>query len=248
MMIKNLIKNIINKFNFQLVKNHLGFKIEWVPDIHKENKIDLLEILIINELKNGWNGLIQIGANDGIHADPVRNIILKYKLKSLLVEPLPHIYSKLLNNYKNIPFINFENSAIIIDNKNLEKYISFFELIDEINKTNLSGFSSTKINKVKSIQKTIPGSKIKEHRVSCLSVKELLKKYKINEASVLIIDAEGLDIQLCKEFLKLSNPPKIIYFEILDQKKFEIDEVIKILINKGYKISGNISDIIAHKF
>ena len=78
--------------------------------------------------------------------------------------------------------------------------------------------------------------------------KELLQKHKINEASVLIIDAEGLDIQLCKEFLKLSNPPKIIYFEILDQSKFEIDEIFKILLNNGYKISGNISDIIAYKY
>ena len=247
-MIKNLIKKSLKIFDLQLVKNHVGFKIEWIPDIHKENTIDLLEILIINELKNGWNGLIQIGANDGIHADPVRNIILKYKLKSLLVEPLPHVYSKLLNNYRNISFINFENSAIIIDNKNPEKYISFFELIDKINKTNLSGFSSTKINKVKSIQKTIPGSMVKEHKVNCLTVKELLQKHKINEASVLIIDAEGLDIQLCKEFLKLSNPPKIIYFEILDQSKFEIDEIFKILLNNGYKISGNISDIIAYKY
>jgi FkbM family methyltransferase len=250
-MLQKFIKNLLKKIGFQLVKNHVGFQIEWTPSLAKKHKIDLLEILVINELNSGWKGLIQIGANDGLQADPIRELIIKYNLKSLLVEPIPYIFERLQKNYSNHNIdVLFENSAILIDKASNKENISFFELIDNNRNSNndLSGFSTTSYDRIKAIQQTIYGSEIKEHLVNYLTVDDLLNKYKIVETSLLVIDAEGLDIKLCKEFLRISSPPKIIYFEILDQPIFEINEIFEILINKGYKISGNISDIIAYKY
>jgi len=43
--------------------------------------------------------LVQIGANDGVRADPVRHLILRHGLQGLLVEPLPDLFVQLQKNY-----------------------------------------------------------------------------------------------------------------------------------------------------
>ena len=45
------------------------------------------------------------------------NLFLKYKCKSLLVEPIQEYFDQLIEHYKNCDFIEFENSAISVDGK-----------------------------------------------------------------------------------------------------------------------------------
>ena len=58
---------------------------------------------IISDLaeKKIINSLIQIGANDGLKDDPLVNIIKKFKLESLLLEPIKKYFLSLKNNYLN---------------------------------------------------------------------------------------------------------------------------------------------------
>ncbi len=46
-----------------------------------------------------------------------KHLIKKYKIKSLLVEPIKINYEKLKENYKNCNFVSFENSAITVGNE-----------------------------------------------------------------------------------------------------------------------------------
>ena len=70
------------------------------PTLHKIGK----------ELPNAF--VIQIGAMDGISFDDTRGFLDLYKWKSLLVEPIPEIFSELKNNFKDRENYIFENSAI----------------------------------------------------------------------------------------------------------------------------------------
>ena len=82
--------------------------------------------------KQNINGLIQIGANDGLRFDSINKYIKQYKTKSILVEPIKEYFNQLKKNYINHENIFFENLAISVKNQinylykvktiNLEEY------------------------------------------------------------------------------------------------------------------------------
>src|ERR1043165_5999095 len=56
---------------------------------------------------------IQVGANDGIVDDPLRDLIVNNRLHGLLIEPLPDIFTRLKHNYREQSQLLFENVAIV---------------------------------------------------------------------------------------------------------------------------------------
>ena len=106
-----ILKKIIGLFDYKLVEKNL---IKNTRDISSYTKLNLKN-LIENYIKNyGITYLIQIGANDGKRFDEINFFIKKYKIKSLLVEPIESYFQKLKNNYKDLDFVKFENSAISV--------------------------------------------------------------------------------------------------------------------------------------
>ena len=133
-MTNKILKKIVGVFDYKLVEKNL---IKNTRDISSYTKLNLKN-LIENYIKNyGINYLIQIGANDGKRFDEINFFIKKYKIKSLLVEPIESYFQKLKNNYKDLDFVKFENSAISVENEisylfNVkEKYLNNYD--DHIN-------------------------------------------------------------------------------------------------------------------
>ena len=56
--------------------------------------------------------VVQIGAMDGFSFDDVRGHLERYQWDELLVEPIPHVYDKLVDNLKHRNNCVFEKSAI----------------------------------------------------------------------------------------------------------------------------------------
>ena len=247
-MLIKILKQIIEKFGFLMLRRRSLFVNQWVPMIPESNNLNLLDFLIKAELDNGWHGLIQIGANDGINSDPFRQFIIKYKLESILIEPNVVVFDKLKNNYKQYQNVVLENSAITNDEFAPLK-VPFFELKSTLSHDNndYSGFSTLDERIIKNVKKLCPNTYIDKYLVNCLSVAGLLDKYKIAKLSALVIDAEGLDIVLCKEFFKKNISPAIIYIEILHQQEKDIKGLIDMLILNDYLIGGTISDLIAYR-
>jgi len=105
-----------------------GYKL--LPKSYIKNKNLLSELSslklkkIISNLaeKKIINSLIQIGANDGMSHDHLNSIIKKFKLKSLLLEPIKKYFVDLQNNYSNYENVRLENSALSIKNEILFLY------------------------------------------------------------------------------------------------------------------------------
>ena len=55
---------------------------------------------------------MQIGANDGVLDDPLRELITTHHLRGLLIEPLPDLFATLAENYKGETQLSFEQVAI----------------------------------------------------------------------------------------------------------------------------------------
>ncbi len=100
---KNFIRSQLENRDFELVRR--------TPNIGPS--IDVMSVLLENLVHMGRKGaIIQIGANDGVMDDPVRQAILNLNLPALLVEPLPDIVEKLKSNYAGRRFVRLENVAI----------------------------------------------------------------------------------------------------------------------------------------
>src|SRR3989344_5088239 len=55
---------------------------------------------------------VEIGAMDGVSFDPLYAVVMKYRWRGLLVEPLPDLFARLKENYKDATGVLFENAAI----------------------------------------------------------------------------------------------------------------------------------------
>lgn len=250
-MYKNLLKKLLNKFGLIVSRKHSGFKIDWIFDDF--NQINLLEILIKHELLlNGSSSFnfVQFGANDGLQADPLSNLIFKYNLSNgILVEPIPEIHKKLVNRYSNLKGLEFANIAIHTNDGEGEMPFYLFSSSNEQRQLELTGLSSTIYSKILKIKEEFNiKEEIQEIKVKYESVPIFLKKRNITSLSLLVTDIEGLDIDIILCFLDIKLFPSIIYTEILGQEFNKIELLRNKLIENGYQIGGNISDLIAYKF
>ena len=57
--------------------------------------------------------VVQVGSNDGLQGDPITALIRQNPAwRVLFIEPLPHIFRRLMANYPQLPNYSFENVAI----------------------------------------------------------------------------------------------------------------------------------------
>jgi len=91
---------------------------------------------------------LQIGANDGIARDPIREFIVRYGWNGIAVEPLPSMYSLLKRDYARYPAVTPVNCAIsygggskltlfCVSDSALNRYPSYASMIASANPLHL---------------------------------------------------------------------------------------------------------------
>jgi len=223
-----IVKKIIGIFDYKLVEKNL---IKNTRDISSYTNLNLKN-LIENYIRNyGISYLIQIGANDGKRFDEINFFIKKYKIKSLLVEPIESYFQKLKKNYKNLDFVKFENSAISVENeisylfKVKEKYLNNYD--DHIN--GLASFDKNHL-----IKHGVKKHHIERTKTNTVSISELINKYKINELGLLFVDAEGYDRKIVYDFFINSNMKPIVIFEFIHIENKLFKKLLELMVNKKY--------------
>lgn len=89
-----------------------GYRIEKVRDtlIAPIDLLDLLRTKVSPERPDFF--FVQIGANNGLTDDPLRQFVTKHHWHGVLVEPQPQVFQQLLKNYEQEKQLAFENAAI----------------------------------------------------------------------------------------------------------------------------------------
>ncbi len=227
-MVNKILKKFFGAFGYKLVNKNL-IKSQRLISIKSHLNIKLL---IDNLIKKGKiKSLMQIGANDGLRFDVLNKYIKEYKIDSLLVEPVPFYYSKLKNNYSGHNFVKLEKSAISKKSGTISMYTVKKDYLDKYDE-HIKGISS--VNKKHLNKHNVKSNHIEKISVACLSPKDLLEKYQINNLDLVFIDAEGYDGDIVIGFLDYINFQPIIIFEFIHIEYDLFTNVIKKLDEKKY--------------
>jgi FkbM family methyltransferase len=224
-----ILKKFCGIFGYKLLPKYYVKNKDYLSNLSCLN----LKKIILNLVENKIiNSLIQIGANDGVTHDHLYDVIKKFRLQSLLLEPIKEPFLNLTNNYSNFENVRLENSALSVNNEILFLYRVNSEYFYKY------GTLPTGINsfyKQHLIKHGIKEKHIIQEKVNQISFDELLKKHNINSFDLLAIDTEGYDCNIVNDFfLKIKNIRPIIVFEWSHIKQNELQETLNKMIKNNY--------------
>ncbi len=157
---------------------------------------------------------LQIGANDGVMNDPIYqfNIDNKSKVRGFVLEPLPDIYEKLVENYQSSPNIKPFNLAIHTTESEMVLHRVIPSRTDEVPEfaRGIASFDETHWEKTT----LVPNADYMEQvKVKCVSFADFIKSNAIDRLDLLLLDTEGYDYQILMSIDFTYIKPRMIRFE-----------------------------------
>lgn len=159
---------------------------------------------------------VQVGANDGVLEDPLREFVIRYRWRGVLVEPLKHIFERLKQNYANCEGLIFENVAISA-REGIQEFYYIAEGGDAANElpewyTGLGSLSKGVILKHAAEYPAI-ARRLTVERVRCVTFDSLCAQHAIKIPDVISIDAEGHDFEILNLIDFERYRPAILLYE-----------------------------------
>ena len=196
---------------------------------YKDHDLSLnLEFVVTHQLLNAKDFFfIQIGANVG--NDLLHQLVKKYKLEGIVVEPLGDLYEKLVHNYIDEPQVKCANVALHPTKKEADLYrIDSSQL--ETQPDWAIGIASFKKEIFEKHRKSINSfaTASKKEKVSCITLMELTSQYDVGRLDLLQIDTEGFDYEIIKMIDFNILKPNIIRYEYKHLTRRENDKLVVI--------------------
>lgn len=193
--------------------NALGYRVERARE-RVAAPIDVLDLLLTRpSAARADFFFVQIGANDGLTDDPIRQYVTRYHWRGLLVEPQPQVFQKLLENYRDEKQLAFENAAVAGEDGTARLFVA-----DHAHgAANLTVFASLKkealVRGLGSPRAAGVRARVKEVEVPALSVRTLLARHRVTAVDLLQTDVQGYDREVVEQFLAAGVRPTVIHFE-----------------------------------
>ena len=209
-----------------------------------ERPFQVLPYLVTEELQKNADFLfLQIGANDGVFDDPLHDLVLRYGLSGLLVEPQPNLFERLKANYAGRPGMAFECCAIgrtdgeaILYRARLDAPVpQWMHAIASLNRRHLTKASFGVL-----LEKYV-----EEVKVLSLTFRTLLRKHHIQNVSLLVTDTEGFDCEIVNMALDAGLRPAIINYEFIHADPQAQVDCKKRLMEAGYSFIDVGTDTLA---
>lgn len=227
--------------------NNFRTEMEWLTKEYPENKKTFKQILNqYNRVKNGRVNFLQIGAMDGVKHDELHHYIKNNNWSGYLVEPLPDMFQRLTENYKDHPQLTFECSAIA----------------DKDGPVKMHRIPTNKIGSdvqewAEGCSTLVPESHIEDLRphmitetVNGLTIKSFYEKYGILNGDIdfVQVDTEGFDYNIFLQLQANGLTADIYKIEIAHITYTKAVWMRWILDNMGYKTFIDGYDLIAYRF
>jgi FkbM family methyltransferase len=188
---------------------------------------------------------LQIGANDGIRADPIRQKVLDHHWSGLLVEPVPALFAALQKNYAGYAGLQFVNAAI--DHQAGERPIFLLQpslpgLPDWAH--GLASFDPARVRQAAG-ELGLGEEAIVQQTVRTITWDALLADFGARPCDVLLVDAEGYDLPLLRAAPLGRWQPRMIHFEHACATEADRLAFYGELLALGYELASSAGDTIA---
>lgn len=197
---------------------------------------------------------IQIGANDGIDSDPVREYFVAWGWHGVLAEPLPDVYEQLTANYAGYPNVLPVNVAIADKDGELPFYRVGSR--GEAWATGLSSFRRDHVQAhidrgyvaVRAAAAGVAvnyGDLIQEVPVQTRTFEGFLSEHDVEDFDVLVIDTEGYDHEILKLVDFGRHQPDVVLFESDNLTDQEYESALALLRAADYELRWSFLDTLA---
>jgi FkbM family methyltransferase len=170
--------------------------------------------------------VLQVGAFDGVTADPLSSYLTAGDVRAVLLEPQPEPFRKLNTKYKDFENIQTLNLAMAEHDGTLQMWSNDME--------GGSAMASSAVGHGRRF--AMARDSLKPFMVECTTGASLLKKLKWRHIDFLQVDVEGMDWKVVSQFLAMESQPSVVNFEIIHLSKVERIESEKRLCKLGYQI------------
>lgn len=239
---KNMIKSALRRYLWQR-----GYQIGKCPTT-EFRQLPLFDVLVTGLMAQRGAELrfVQVGANDGVYGDSISRYALRYPWRGLLVEPQPDVYARLRQNYAKAPGqMLFENVAVgAAGRADLVLYRA--KATAETDGTYPSSVVSFDRAAVAQ-QLNLSVDALEEIKVPCVPLDSILSKHRWTDVDVLLIDTEGLDLEVLRSLTLAQTSPTIVQFEHGHLSPQQIDKAVQYLSVHGYQVNfgGHYTDTLA---
>jgi FkbM family methyltransferase len=222
---KSLVKGVVRRLGYDVVK--------WYP-AEFEPRLDVLPRLLKAYFQDLVEAnpdffFIQVGAHDGVRLDPIRESILAFHPRGLLIEPMPDAFSRLRETYRSEPQLAFEQVAIGDE----PGHLPFYSIKPGSEWRDLEVVASFDREHVKRFG--VPEEYIEETTVEVVTFSSLLERCGIKDATLLQVDTEGYDYRVVKSALEAGLRPKIINYEHIHLSRNDQLRCKRMLFARGYR-------------
>ncbi|MFN2464904.1 MAG: FkbM family methyltransferase [Candidatus Dormibacteria bacterium] len=157
---------------------------------------------------------VEVGANDGLQHDHLRQAILETGWSGVMVEPLPYVFERLRANYTGVERVRLENAAIARD----DGVLPFHHLAEAspADRARLpswyDGIGSFSRRQVVGHAREIPDveDRVVVTEVPALTWASLLRKHQLSRVDLLLVDVEGYDAEVVRQVLDAGTPAPIL--------------------------------------
>jgi FkbM family methyltransferase len=197
----------------------------------------------------GEFSFLQIGANDGLRNDPLRDFIVRDRWSGVFVEPLPDVFPLLQKNYAYLSGdrrLEFVNAAVSSASGSLpfytfrESFLAGKPLEGRLHLLRKASFDRDQV-----LRFSEGGENIATIEVPCVGINELLARhFSDRRLSLLALDVEGHELEILREVDFSSFRIGAVLFETwnLGDRR---EEVLSVLRRNGYAIAEAEGDALA---
>jgi FkbM family methyltransferase len=198
---------------------------------------------------------LQIGAMDGVAFDPIHALVKRYRWQGVLVEPNPHMMSRLQANYRSVPDLSFVEAAIadgpgVAKLRRLKSTLEAEEvapvwarglatLAPERNAISGLGISQEEFDKFR--------PHLEDIEVKTVTYAGLVETTGQSVFDVIVIDTEGYDFKVLQQIDLVATGSCFVQFEVANLPASEIGEALNLLARSGFAsyLSDDRMDVIA---
>lgn len=190
---------------------------------------------------------VQVGANDGRLADPLYSFFAADQIEGLLIEPSPDYFAALENTHADHDHIALENVGIANQAGELTLHQLAKAFQNDFPRW-AQGCASMIREQLVSVLETV--RPVTDEMISSVTVPvtrldTLLRKHRLMDAELLVIDVEGFEANVFQSFEFEGFLPHAIIFEFTHMAEDDAAEIHRKLATAGYRTWIMVADVIA---